>query len=115
MLLSYDHVTSTSSLPSNPYPLLPLRPFPYLLPGDDRLQLLQPLHRIGDRETRFCHHLSTLLGDLGQRLHLAQLVGVFAQLAQDVAPLARLARRQIVVADGDDARHDRDDLRQVLV
>jgi hypothetical protein len=79
------------------------------------LQLLQPLHHIGDGETRFCHHLSTLLGDLGQCLHFAQLVGVFAQLTQDVTPLACLARRQIVVADGDNAQHNHDDLCQVLV
>jgi len=40
---------------------------------------------------------------------------VVAQLAKDISALVRMARRQVVVADRDDARHDRDDLRQVFV
>lgn len=40
---------------------------------------------------------------------------MLAQFAQDVTTLARLVSRQIIVADRDDARHDGDDLRQVLV
>ena len=38
-----------------------------------------------------------------------------AQLAEDISALMRMARRHIVVTDRDDARHDRDDLRQVFV
>lgn len=85
--------------------------------GDDAklLQLLQRLHRIGDRKARLGHHLPTLLRDLGQRLHLAELVRVVAQLAKDISALMRMTRRHIVVTDRDDARHDRDDLRQVFV
>ena len=40
---------------------------------------------------------------------------MLAQLAQDITTLTRLIGGQVVVADCDDARHDSDDLRQVLV
>jgi hypothetical protein len=44
--LSYDRV-ALSSLPSNISP----SPLPLPVPGGDGLQLLQGLHRVGDRET----------------------------------------------------------------
>ncbi len=50
-----------------------------------------------------------------QRLHLAQLLRVLAQLAQRLVALHRGRRREVVVAHGDNARDDRDDLRQVLI
>jgi hypothetical protein len=40
---------------------------------------------------------------------------VLAQLAQDIPALLRPTRRQLVLAGRDDARHGRDDLRQVFV
>ena len=40
---------------------------------------------------------------------------MLAQLAQDIATLACLVDRQVVMADCDDARHDSDYLRQILV
>lgn len=79
------------------------------------LQLLQRLHRIGDRKARLGHHLPTLLRDLRQRLHLAKLIRMLAQLANDISALLRMTWGQIVVTDRDDARHDRNDLRQVFV
>jgi hypothetical protein len=56
-------------------------------------QLLQHLHSVRDRKARLCHHLPTFLRDLRQRLHLAELVRVLAQLAQDIPALQRVARR----------------------
>ncbi len=44
-------------------------------------QLLQRLHRVRYSETRFGHYLPAFLGHLRQRLRLAQLVRMFAQLA----------------------------------
>ena len=40
---------------------------------------------------------------------------MFAQLAQNVAAMPCLARWQIIVTDRNDARYDRDNLRQVFV
>lgn len=67
------------------------------------LQLLQRLHRIGDRKARLGHHLPTLLRDLRQRLHLAKLIRMLAQLTKDISALLSMTRGQIVVTDRDDA------------
>ena len=41
--------------------------------------------------------------------------GVFRKLLQDLGPLLRGSGGYVAAAHGDDAGHDRDDLRQVLV
>jgi hypothetical protein len=94
--------------------MLPRRPYP---PASLRRksQLLKRLHRIRYGEARFGHHLPTFLGHLRKRLRFAQLVRMLAQLAQDIATLACLVSREVVMTNCDNARHDSDDLRQVLV
>ena len=47
-------------------------------------------------------------------MQLAQLVRVIAQLLQMLPTLLHRIRREVVFADGDNARDDRDDLCDVL-
>ena len=79
------------------------------------LQLHKPLHRIRNGKARLGHSLPRLLRDLRERLHLAQLVRMFVKFSQNVIPLLRRCWWDVVLANSDDARHDRDYLRQILV
>ena len=77
--------------------------------------LPKTLHDVGDSEDRL-GHLPRLLHDrVGRsRLELAQLVCVIAELFQMLPAMLHGIRGEVVLADGDDACDDRDDLRDDL-
>lgn len=79
------------------------------------LQLHQSLHRISNSKARLGHNLPRFLGNLRQRLDFAQLIRMLAELAKNFSSLFRSRRWEVVIANGDNARHDGDDLRQMLM
>ena len=77
--------------------------------------LPKTLHDVGDSEDRL-GHLPRLLHDrVGRsRLELAQFVCVLAELFRMFPALLHGIKGEAVLADGNDACDDRDDLRDVL-
>jgi len=77
--------------------------------------LPQVLHNIGNSEARLGHLLRLLHDHIGGTcVNFAQLVRVIAELFQMLSALLHRVRGEIIFADRDDARDDRDDLRDVL-
>ena len=75
----------------------------------------QPFHSVRHREARLGHNLPRLLRHLRHSLNLAQLVRMLAELPQNLIALLCRSGGKIVIADGDDAGYDSNDLCEVFV